>query len=324
MGRPSLESLMQKPPCATEPCASPPRTSTSSAVEIIEPAQWTTPFIFASPHSGRRYPASFLEQSTLDLMNLRRSEDSYVDLLVDCVPTLGAPLLKAMFPRAFVDVNRSAKELDPLVFSGQLPTDSETRSNRVLAGFGVIPRLAADGLEIYQRKIPIKEGQARLARFYQPYHDALAALVAQALNKFGCAIIIDCHSMPSHSATSPFPQARGTTIGRGHEADFVLGDRYGTSCAPSLLSLTQSLLTEVGYNVARNSPYAGGFVTQAYGRPAEGVHTLQIEINRRLYLDETRITRTAGFAPLRSILRNIFTELTQIDPQALSSRQAAE
>ena len=291
---------------------------TLAPVEVIEPALQTTPVIFASPHSGRRYPQSFLEMSVLDLMTLRRSEDSYVDLLIDQAPGLGAPLIKAMFPRAYVDVNRSARELDPLVFSGRLPEDSETRSNRVLAGFGVIPRLAADSLEIYPHKIPVADGLKRLEQFYRPYHEALEQLVEKTLARFGCAIIIDCHSMPSQSVW-PGGQNR-----RGPDADFVLGDRYGASCAAGLVSLTQGLLTEAGYAVTRNAPYAGGFVTQTWGRPHENIHALQIEINRKLYLDEKRITRTAGFEPLRLILRNILGEITRIDATALQTRQAAE
>ncbi len=288
-----------------------------SPVELIRPARQTAPFIFASPHSGRRYPAAFLEQSALELMELRRSEDSYVDLLVDMVPELGAPLLKARFPRAFVDVNRSEKELDPLVFSGPLPDDSDTRSNRVLAGFGVVPRLAADGHEIYANKLSISEAKQRLQHYYRPYHEQLKQIADETLAAFGCAIIIDCHSMPS--------QGLWKRPGRQEQdVDFVLGDRYGASCAPGVLSLAENLLTEAGYRVARNAPYAGGYVTQTYGRPIEGVHALQIEINRRLYLDETRITRNPGFESLRATLRQILGELVLIDPGALQTRQAAE
>ena len=291
-------------------------TTTGEAFEVIKPAQWTAPFILASPHSGRRYSTSFLAQSRLDLMTLRRSEDSYVDLLFDMAPALGAPLIKALFPRSFVDVNRDARELDPLVFSGRLPEDTDSRSNRVLAGFGVIPRLAADSMEIYRHKLPLRCAKTRLAQYYQPYHKALAGLVEEALAIFGCAIILDCHSMPSLGPAN--------RIGPQTHMDFVLGDRYGASCAAGLSSLTQSLLTEGGYRVSRNAPYAGGYVTQHYGQPADNVHVMQIEINRRLYLDEKRITRTAGFAPLRRFLEEILGELMRIDPMALQQRQAAE
>ena len=286
-------------------------------VELIAPVEQTSPFIFASPHSGRRYPASFIAQTDIDLITLRRSEDSYVDLLVDMVPSLGAPLIKALFPRAYVDVNRSEKELDPLIFNGQLPDDCDTRSSRVLAGFGVIPRLAANGQEIYRARLPLREAMKRLQVYYAPYHRLLQDTIDETVRKFGCAIVIDCHSMPSQEIW----RRPGKRL---PEMDFVLGDRYGASCAPGLLSLTQNLLMEAGYRVARNAPYAGGYVTQNYGQPATGVHALQIEINRRLYLDEARITRTAGFEPLRSMLRQILKELMQIDPAALQISQAAE
>ncbi len=286
-------------------------------VEIVRPKRQSVPFIFASPHSGRRYAPEFLRQSKLDLLTLRRSEDSYVDLLVDMVPELGAPLLKAHFPRAYVDVNRSDTELDPMIFSGRIPHNSDTRSNRVMAGFGVIPRLAADGHEIYRRKIKFVEAEERLRTCYHPYHDALKELISSTLDQFGCAVIIDCHSMPSRGAWRQLGKQQ-------RDVDFVLGDRYGASCAPGLLSLTQNLFYEAGYVVTRNAPYAGGFVTQNYGRPAEGVHALQIEINRRLYLDEAKVARNQGFDPLRSVLQQTLGELVQIDPMALQTRQAAE
>lgn len=288
-----------------------------SPVETVRPGQWSVPFLFASPHSGRRYPAGFLRDSVLDLATLRRSEDSYVDLLVDTVPGMGAPLIKALFPRAFVDVNRADSELDPLVFSGTLPSKSDTRSNRVLAGFGVVPRLAADGLSIYRKKLPLTEAASRLADYYQPYHAVLSGLIEEARERFGCVVLIDCHSMPSRPGWARRdPDAL--------ESDFVLGDRYGVSCSPAIVSLVQSLLTEAGYRVSQNAPYAGGFVTQHYGRPDDGVHVLQLEISRRLYLDEQRIIRTAGFPLLRAALRDIFSELLKIDPGALQTRQAAE
>lgn len=286
-------------------------------VEVVRPSQWTAPFIFASPHSGRRYPAAFLKDSALDLVTLRRSEDSYVDLLVDTVPGLGVPFLKALFPRAFVDVNRDSRELDPLIFADPLPEGSDARSNRVLAGFGVIPRLAADGLTIYRKRLPIEESRQRLQNYYHPYHAALSSLIAESMDLFGCAIIIDCHSMPSRNA---FSRQGGSHV----DMDFVLGDRFGASCAPALVSLAQGLLSEQGYAVGRNSPYAGGYVTQHYGAPEDDVHVLQIEINRSLYLDEARIARTGGFTLLRSALQSVFGDLMKIDPQALHTRQAAE
>lgn len=286
-------------------------------IEVIHPSEQTVPFVFASPHSGRRYPDAFLEQSLLDLNQLRQTEDAYVDLLVDMVPQFGAPLLKARFPRAYVDVNRAAEEIDPKLFSGRIPEDSDTKTNRVLAGYGVIPRLGVDGKNLYKGKLPLREAEQRLAACYSPYHTQLRDLINTTVEKFGCAVVIDCHSMPSRGLWQNSAKPR-------RHVDFILGDRYGTSCAPALLSLTQNLFYEAGYVVTRNAPYAGGFVTQHYGRPSLGVHALQIEINRKLYLDERSVARNAGFEPLRSVLRQIFSELVQVAPYALHAQLAAE
>ncbi len=286
-------------------------------VEVIAPPDWKVPFIFASPHSGRRYPAEFLDQSPLDLMTLRRSEDAYVDLLIDTATSLGAPVVKALFPRAFVDVNRKPGEIDPALFDGPLPQINHNLTNRVLAGFGVIPRLAADGLAIYNHKLPAQEFTQRLDQYYFPYHAEIERLIAACLEKFGIAILIDCHSMPSHDMQRrPIRSIGGT--------DFVLGDRYGSSCAPGLTHLADSLLLNRGYRVARNAPYAGGFVTSKYGDPVRNVHALQIEINRALYLNEEKVSRHSGFPVLRRSLQMIFADLVKLDPSALLMSQAAE
>ncbi|MGV6801684.1 MAG: N-formylglutamate amidohydrolase [bacterium] len=291
-------------------------TGTEHVIELIRPREWLSPFIFTSPHSGRRYPGDFLSSSRLSLLALRRSEDSYVDLLIDGLPRLGVPLLKAQFPRVLVDVNRAADELDPLLFDGPLPPEAETRSTRVLAGFGVIPRLSADGAEIYTSRLPLTEAGRRLQRYYYPWHETLNNLVRECQARFGCAIIIDCHSMPSRSVTNGFNHKIST--------DFVLGDRYGKSCSPALTGLTYNLFASSGYNVRRNSPYAGGYTTQQYGKPFSGVHALQIEINRKLYLDEKQITRHSGFQSLAHFLQTSFTELVGLDTRNLRPQFAAE
>ncbi len=286
------------------------------AVDIIRPTTLRTPVIFASPHSGRRYPLDLLEQTKLDKQTLRLSEDSYVDLLIESAPQFGAPILRAMFPRAYVDVNRSIKELDPAMFQGNLPFVADKKSNRVLAGLGVVPRIVADGQNIYARKLPAGEAMKRLATCYEPYHAALVQLIQEAKNAFGVAVVIDCHSMPS---------AGGVPLRSGEPSiDFVLGDRFGVSSAPSLPGLIETMLRRNGHHVVRNVPYAGGYVANAYGRPTQGVHVLQIEINRGLYLDETRITRTSGFDGLRDLFKELIEELTEIDPGALRPARAAE
>ncbi len=285
-------------------------------IEIINPSALKTPVIFASPHSGRHYPASFLELSRLNPKALRFSEDSYVDLLFESAPRYGAPLLKALFPRAYVDVNRSEKEIDPSMFQGRIPSGFDTRSNRVMAGLGVIPKIVADGQYIYGTKLPLSVAAERLNSCYMPYHKALSHLIAKAKETFGVAVVVDCHSMPS---------AGGAPL-RAEEPpiDFVLGDRFGVSCAACLPGLIESVLHKNNHHVVRNAPYAGGYVANAYGRPLQGVHVIQVEINRRLYLDETRITRTEHFDPLRAQMEELVAELTAIDPGALRPVQAAE
>lgn len=281
------------------------------AVEVAEAQRKRTPLVFASPHSGRAYPDDLLRATRLDRQSLRRSEDSFVDLLVADAPRFGAPLLKALFPRVYVDVNRDADELDPRMFSDALPAHIDSHSSRVAAGLGVLARIVADGEEIYRRKLTYMEAKRRLQACYAPYHEALRQLVDNAVAEFGCAILIDCHSMPSAGVG-----------GRG--PDFVLGDRYGSSCAPALTSLVEHVLKDAGYAVARNAPYAGGFVAASYGRPAAGVHALQIEINRALYMDEIRIQQTEGFDRLKTSLRTLIRELAAVRPAALRPARAAE
>lgn len=248
-------------------------------VLLLEPIGRPTPFIFASPHSGRTYPPSFARAARLDPVTLRKSEDAFVDELFDFVPALGAPLIAARFPRAFVDANRAPGEIDPLMFDA--PIDAVgPRTPRVAAGLGVIPRIVRDGLEIYGARLPAGEAAFRIARFYRPYHDRLAQLVADAKSQFGVAIVIDCHSMP--------PPARGS--------DVVIGDCYGEAASNDLIVHVQKSLGELGFSVVRNAPYAGGYTTALYGKPADNIHAIQIEISRALYLDEIRMEKTAGFA----------------------------
>lgn len=286
------------------------------AIEVVAPARLSTPFIFASPHSGRRYPPELLRMSRLDRHALRQSEDSYVDLLFEAAPAFGAPLLRALFPRAWVDVNRARDELDQRMFADPLPASADTRSNRVRAGLGVIPRIVADGQDIYDRKLKFFEARRRLAACYDPYHKALAGLIEASLSKFGCAVVIDCHSMPS-AGGAPFREG-------DRQIDFVLGDRFGASCTPAAPAIVEKALAGAGYLVSRNAPYAGGHVATAYGRPNDGVHVLQIEINRALYLDEKRIARTAGFEALKRSLEALMSDLALVSPAALRPAQAAE
>jgi len=270
-------------------------------------------FVFNSPHSGRTYPQSFLRASRLDTMTLRRSEDTFVDELFSGVTDLGAPLMYARFPRAFVDLNREAYELDPAMFDGRLPSYANTRSMRVAGGLGTIAKIVADGEEIYGAPLNVAEGLDRIERYYKPYHRALNGLVDQAMQRFGTAVVIDCHSMPSSRVT--------------HEArrrpDFVLGDRYGTSCTSILTDIAQETLQRLGYSVARNKPYAGGYITETHGNPGEGRHALQIEINRSLYMDELRYVRAGGFAWLVADITHMCRRLMSISVEALRPSRAA-
>ncbi|MGO4871241.1 MAG: N-formylglutamate amidohydrolase [Roseiarcus sp.] len=247
--------------------------------DVVEPRALATPLVFDSPHSGSRYPKSFLAASRLDALTLRRSEDAFVDeLFLPCV-ALGAPLLRAHFPRAYLDVNREPFELDPQMFEGSLPDIANTRSLRVAAGLGAIPRVVGDAQPIYKGRIPIADALGRIAAFHRPYHERLAGLIERARVRFGLAILIDCHSMPS-------------TLTEGGPLDIVLGDRFGASAAGWIVDALETALLARGLRVRRNKPYAGGFITERYGAPAQGRHAVQIEINRALYMDERRIAKT--------------------------------
>jgi N-formylglutamate amidohydrolase len=282
--------------------------------EILRPAQgMRAPFIFNSPHSGRIYPRSFLDAARLDANTLRRSEDTFVDELFTGAVELGAPLMRARFPRAFIDVNREAYELDPAMFDGRLPGFTNTRSMRVAGGLGTIARIVADGTEIYRRPLSVAEGLDRIERYYKPYHRALRELVNHAHSTFGTAILVDCHSMPSSQITR---ESRT-------RPDFVIGDRYGTSCLSILTDVAQETLQRLGYSVARNKPYAGGYITETYGNPQTGTHALQIEINRALYMDEARFTRAGGFAWLVADMAHLCRRLMAISVEALRPGRAA-
>jgi N-formylglutamate amidohydrolase len=266
---------------------------------LTEPEGQTIPFVFNAPHAGAIYPASFLAASRLDPMALRRSEDAFVDELFSSVPDLGAPLLAARFPRAYLDLNREPYELDSRMFDGRLPPFANTRSMRVAGGLGTIPRIVADGQEIYQTRLPVDEALHRIEWLYKPYHRTLRGLVRRTAEMFGQAILIDCHSMPSSSVSRD----------DGTKADIVLGDRYGTSCATLLIDLVEAALRGRGYTVIRNKPYAGGFITEHYGEPALGRHALQIEINRALYMDERAMQKKSGFGALSADLSIAFAQV---------------
>ncbi len=259
-----------------------------SPFDLVWPQRVAAPCLLASPHSGRDYPQDFLALTRLDRVTIRRSEDAFVDELCTAAAGGRLPVLTARFPRAWLDVNRERLELDPRMFTGPLPSGANTRSTRVAGGLGTIPRIVTDRDDIYRGPIPIAEALARIEQAYEPYHATLRRALTRLHAEFGRAVIVDCHSMPSS-------QRIAASEGR---VDIVLGDRHGTSCHPALTDLAATLLRDAGYRVALNKPYAGGYVTETYGRPNRGLHALQIEIARALYLNEATITRTTGFATL--------------------------
>jgi len=267
--------------------------------QIHEPARPASGFVFDVPHSGALYPAEFLAVSRLDPLTLRRSEDAHVDALFAQMVARGSPLMRARFPRAYLDLNREPYELDPRMFDGQLPGFANTRSMRVAGGLGTIPRIVADGQEIYRKRFSVEEAMERIEELYKPYHRALRRLLARTQGAFGYAVLIDCHSMPSTSLA-------GEELGR---IDLILGDRYGTSCSPALTDIVESTLRDRGYGVTRNRPYAGGYITECYGEPAAGRHALQIEINRGLYMDERTMARKPAFDDISDDLCNAFTQI---------------
>jgi N-formylglutamate amidohydrolase len=264
------------------------------AFSVRQPEGEAEALVFASPHSGRDYPAELMAAAALDAAAIRRSEDAFVDELIASGPAYGASVITARYARAFIDVNREPYELDPAMFEDELPDFARARTARVAAGLGSIAKVVGEGQEIYRRKLTFAEARRRIEGAHQPYHRALAGLIDSTRGRHGRVALIDWHSMPSAASglNGPYDRAR-----RG--CDIVLGDRFGSACTPELTRLVERQLEAMGYRVARNAPYAGGYTTEFYGRPGEGVHALQIEINRAVYLDESTLTPTEGFTRLK-------------------------
>ena len=286
----------------------------SPPFSVVRPPKLKVPLVFNSPHSGRVYPRAFLASSKLDPLTLRRSEDAYVDELFNFATALGTPLLHAHFPRAYLDVNREPYELDPVLFRDGLPHYANTQSVRVVGGLGTIARIVSETEEIYREPLPVEAALERIHRLYVPYHEALAALLVEAKREFGLAVLIDCHSMPSSTRTD-----RRTT-----RPDFVLGDRFGTSCGSELTRLAARSLESLGYGVALNKPYAGGYITEHYGRPHKAQHVLQIEINRALYMDESTFEKSPRFEEIRETLESVIRAFIPGIPDLTVPRAAAE
>jgi len=270
--------------------------------EVRAGAVQRVPFVFNSPHSGRYYPERFLAMTKLDHNAIRRSEDCYVDELFGSAVGLGAPMLAANFPRAYIDVNREPWELDPRMFHEPVPSFANIRSARVAGGLGTVPKLVGEGLDIYPTRLPLAEAIGRIETIYKPYHDALKRLLMRTHARFGFAVLVDCHSMPASIRV-------GET---GLRPDFIVGDRFGSSASAAMTEQAISLLISMGYTVAHNKPYAGGFITEHYGRPARRLHALQIEINRGLYMNERTFQKSAGFDALADDLAHFCANLMSL------------
>ena len=274
------------------------------AFRLERPEEVLTPVVVASPHSGRHYPAAFLRASVLDERAVRSSEDAYMDDLVRAAPALGAPLIAAEYPRAWIDLNRSPDELDPAVVEG---LGRVMQTPRISSGLGVIPRVVANGRAIYRGKITRGEAEARIAQVWRPYHAALDGLMRAAQAGFGEAVLLDFHSMPH--------EALDTVVRPGQRRpEVVLGDRFGASAAGEVLAALEEGFVGHGLSVIRNAPFAGAFVTQQYGRPARGWHAVQIEIDRALYMDERLVRPNANFDAVRQIVTDVMARLIASRP----------
>ena len=295
---------------AWEPIAANEPDVRTDAFEVRRPAGSApaTALVFASPHSGRFYPDDMMAAAALDAQSIRRSEDAFVDDLIAGAPQWGVTTIAARYARAYIDLNRDAFELDPGMFADELPEFARARTARVAAGLGAIARVVSEGQEIYARKLTFAEARTRIDGAHRPYHETLAALIGEAHAAHGYAILVDWHSMPAAAAR---------TGGRDRTCDIVLGDRFGAACAGVLPARVERELEALGYRVARNTPYAGGYTTEHYGRPSRRVHALQIEINRALYLDEATLTPTAGFETLKADLDRVARMLAAADWSAL-------
>lgn len=266
------------------------------------PKRRSSAVVFSSPHSGAAMPEDFVARARLSRHALRSSEDSFVDQLFSAAPDCGAPLLSATMARSYVDLNRSEDELDPAIIQDVPRRGSNPR---VAAGLGVIPRVVAEGQVIQDGKISAREAQDRIAAFHRPYHETLSTLHEEGRQRFGLSIVIDCHSMP-HEALAAAPLVNGA------RPEIVLGDRFGASCDRWLMADVSDIFTRAGFRVARNAPFAGGYVTQSYGRPSRGLQAIQIEIDRALYMDEAAITPNADFTVVQRRMNSVTRDLADL------------
>lgn len=280
----------------------------SDAFTLRSPSVCTTSVIFASPHSGRSYPKTFLKQTVLDELGVRSSEDAFVDDLISAAPDFGAQSILANMPRAYIDLNRAEDELDAAVIAG---APRMGHNPRVASGLGVIPRVVSNGRAIYRGKLALSEAEMRVQRYWRPYHAQLRAMIGATKAEFGHAILVDCHSMP-HEAIATLRDSSG------RRPDVVLGDRFGAAASGPVIEHIEAAFASAGLVTARNAPFAGAYITQAYGRPAQDVHVVQVEIDRGLYMDERAIRPHAGFEAFRAKLTEAMAEIADLGRPAVS------
>lgn len=289
-------------------------SSTALPYRIVGPTEPAPPLVLASPHSGREYPGAFLAQSRLSLGQLRRAEDAYVDELLSDAVRQGVPLIAARYGRAYLDLNRDADEIDPAMIAEAMPRSAGQASDRVAAGLGVVPRIAAHGLDIYASRLRLAEVESRVGTLHRPYHAGIEMLLGRALARHGYAVLIDCHSMPTPAGGAAAPQ-------------FVIGDLHGQTAAPRLVDAIEASLVAGGFRVARNAPYAGGYTTLRHADRVRGVHVVQIEVDRALYMDPARLALHSGFASVAAAFRQLVAALLAAAPDlslAPEWREAAE
>ncbi|WP_299921239.1 N-formylglutamate amidohydrolase [uncultured Pelagimonas sp.] len=282
----------------------------STSYHLHLPDAFTSCVVFASPHSGRDYPWSFLRGTVLDDHTIRSSEDAFVDRLFDCVPQFGAAFLRAGAPRAYVDLNRACDELDPALIEG---VSKRSHNPRIASGLGVVPRVVSNGRAIYRGKLPMSEAERRITRIWHPYHAKLADLLSQSRTQFGSSILIDCHSMPHEAVRNS----------KGQSPEIVIGDRFGASASSDIVDQVEAAFERTGLRVARNAPFAGAYIAQHYGRPSQNQHAIQIEIDRSVYMDERAVRPNKNFHQFRKLLRGVVAELAAIGPRD-AGRMAAE
>lgn len=275
---------------------------TSAVFHLHQPLRQDTSVVFASPHSGRAYPPEFVLQSQLDAQMLRSSEDAFVDDLFANAPSHGAPLLLAQVPRAFLDLNRAADELDPAVIEG---ITRAPHNPRVSSGLGVIPRVVSGGRLIYRGKLPMTEAARRITQFWHPYHNALRQIIDQTHARFGEAVLIDCHSMPREALDGNLRQGQ-------RRPEVVLGDRFGAAAGADVVDQIEAAFLRAGFIVARNAPFAGAYIAQTYGRPTGRRHVVQVEIDRSLYMNEAQVAPLPEFAAFKARIAAVVADLTAI------------